>query len=68
MCFLPGEGPSRDPLRDCEIFANRSFKKAVLSFGKKFAKLNSANDNIKVRAFYDFGDSTVDVRTLMKLK
>ena len=34
-----------------------SFKKAVLSFGKKFAKLNRANENTKVRAYYDFGES-----------
>ena len=50
---------------DVEVFLNtaeenwnkESFKKAVLSFGKKFAKLNRANDNTKVRAYYDFGDS-----------
>ena len=34
-----------------------SFKKAVLSFRKKFAKLNRANENTKVRAYYDFGES-----------
>ena len=28
-----------------------------MSFGKKFAKLNRANENTKVRAYYDFGDS-----------
>ena len=45
---------------DVEVFLNtaeenwnkESFKKAVLSFGKKFAKLNRANDNTKVRAYY----------------
>ena len=50
---------------DVEVFLNtakenwnkESFKKAVLSFEKKFAKLNRANDNTKVRAYYDFGDS-----------
>ena len=50
---------------DVEVFLNnaeenwnkQSFKKAVLSFGKKFAKLNRANDNTKVIAYYDFGDS-----------
>ena len=40
-----------------ENWNKESFKKAVLSFGKKFAKLNRANENTKVRAYYDFGDS-----------
>ena len=39
-----------------ENWNEESFRKAVLSFGKKFVKLNRANDNTKVRAYYDFGD------------
>ena len=44
-----------------ENWNKESFKKAVLSFGKKFAKLNRANENIKVRAV------EVEVKTQIKV-
>ena len=60
---------------DVEVFlanaeqnwGKESFQKAVISFGRKFGKLNRSNENTQIRVYHDFGDKSRKNSNRMKV-